>query len=157
MSVKVTVDGNLGLYQEIAASGFSSFNIENNVPASIASINLRDVQEPIILLEGATGSVSHDAGTAHIFKHSGIVDNFTVNLVNLNLNAGNATSVTLILSQSSTPYLATLGTVDGSSFVDFSWQGNALPIPTADRREIITFSIVNNGTSYEAFGVLTSF
>jgi len=196
MSVKVTADGTLGLYQETIGVASAALNVNSDVPVTVASpftingnliangavttnstltingattvnntltavaaasaLKLRDIQELTTPLTGATGGTTHNADLAHVFVHSSIAGAFTANFTNVGLTSGYATTLTLVLVQGATPRLATMGTIDGES-VTFSWQGNITPVPTASRTDIITFSVINSGGTYLAYGQLTSF
>lgn len=178
MSVKVTADGTLGLYQETNGITTSAFNINSDVPVTIASpfttngalaingaltavasgaaLKLRDIQELTTPIVGATGATTHNAALARIFVHSGIAGAFTVNFTNVGLTSGYATTLTLVLQQGATPRLPTMGTIDGTA-VTFSWQGNITPVPTANRTDVVTFSVILSGATYLVYGQLVSF
>ena len=180
MSVKVTADGTLGLYQETIgvspalqvnsdvpvtiASDLTTtgtFNVNGTMNATGAPVLLRDIQEATTPKTGATGTVTHNTATSHIFDHTSIASNFVVNLTNLNtsLLVGYATTVTLILHQGGTAYIPTAVQINGVAQT-LRWQGAVPPVGTASGTDIVTFSIVRTGsgtTDYYVFGQLTSF
>jgi hypothetical protein len=170
MSVKVTADGTLGLYQETIGIGAGALNVNSDVPVTIASpvtvtgaltatsaaVKLRDIQELTTPITGATGATTHNTALAHVFVHSSIAGDFTVNFTNVGLTSGYATNLTLVLQQNGTPRFPTMGTIDGAS-VTFSWQGNITPTVTAGRTDVVTFSVINSGGTYLVYGQLVSF
>jgi len=175
MSIKITADGTVGLYQEIIGIASPSLQINNDVPVTIASpltiagaltataapVYLRNIEEITTPLTGAGsgGDVEHDTSLAHIFVHSSIAANFTADLTNLNLTSGYATTVTLVLQQGATGYYPNVLKIAGSAKT-INWQGNVPPVPTsgAGRTDIVTFSIILSGPStYLVYGQLTSF
>ena len=171
MSIKITADGTVGLYQEIIGIASPSLQINNDVPVTIASpltiagaltataaaVKLRDVQELTTPLTGATGATTHNAALAHVFVHSSIAGNFTANFTNVGLTSGYATNLTLVLQQGGTPRLPTMGTIDGVAVTSFQWQGGIPPVGTASGTDVVTFSVINSGGSYLVYGQLVSF
>jgi hypothetical protein len=178
MSVKVTADGKLGLYQETIGVATPTLQVNSDVPVTVASdlttngaltvngamtavasgavIKLRDIQELTTPLTNATGATTHNASLARIFVHSSITGAFTANFTNVGLTSGSATTLTLVLQQGATPRLPTMGTIDGTA-VTFSWQGNITPVPTANRTDVVTFSVILSGATYLVYGQLVSF
>jgi hypothetical protein len=184
MNIKVTADGTLGLYQEGVGNASPSLDVNSDVAVNIASVltttgglvntgtfistggitataststvKLRDIQELTTPLTGATGATTHNAALARIFVHSSIAGAFTANFTNVGLTSGFATTLTLVLQQGGTARLPTMGTIDGTA-VTFSWQGNITPVPTANRTDVVTFSVINSGGTYLVYGQLVSF
>ena len=179
MSVKVTADGTIGLYQQTIGVSSPSFTVNSDVPVTVesdlttngattvnntltavaaaASLRLRDIQELTTPLTGATGATTHNADLAHVFVHSSIAGNFTANFTNVGLTSGYATNLTLVLQQGGTPRLPTMGTIDGQAVTSFQWQGGIPPVGTASGTDIVTFSVINSGGSYLVYGQLVSF
>lgn len=179
-NVKVTTDSKKGLYQEV--SNTAEIVVNSDVPVTIESnvtinddvtingdlvangsvtavadkVELRDIQEITTPIVGATGATTHDALLARIFVHSGIVGAFTANFTNVGLTSGYATTLTLVLQQGATPRVPTMGTIDGNA-VTFSWQGNVTPLGTANRTDVVTFSVILSGATYLVYGQLVSF
>ena len=168
--IKVTTNGTLGLYQETIGITSPSFNINSDVATNIAGpltmtgaltaiaapVLLRDIQELTTPIVGATGATTHDASLARIFVHSALAGDFTANFTNVGLTSGYATTLTLVLQQGATPRFPTMGTIDGTA-VTFSWQGNITPVVTANRTDVVTFSVILSGATYLVYGQLVSF
>jgi hypothetical protein len=119
-------------------------------------IKIKKVSETFTGLNGATSVVVHDCSLGHIFNHTNVAANFTVNLTNLALDAGSATTVTLILNQGSTARIPTVVQIAGVAQT-INWQGGSVPPGNANKKDIVSFSILNNGGAYAVFGQLVSF
>jgi hypothetical protein len=108
-------------------------------------------------MNGAIGVVTHDCSNGQIFNHVGITNNFTANFTNLNLDNGYATNITLILNQGGTAYLANDVQISGVAQT-INWQGNSIaPEGSPNKKEVVSFSILNDSGTYLIFGQLVSF
>jgi hypothetical protein len=114
------------------------------------------VHEKFQELADATGTVTHDCSSGQIFYHSSPDANWTVNLTNLNLGVGYATTVTLVIDQSETGYYPNALQIGGSAQT-INWQGNATPTPSTSRQDVVSFSILAVTGGYIVFGQLTGF
>ena len=104
----------------------------------------------------ATGVVTHDCSSGHVFYHTSPDANWTVNLTNLNLSTGYATAVTLVIVQGGTGYYPSAVQIGGVGQT-LNWQGNTTPTPSTNRTDVVTFSIINNSGTYTVLGQLTGF
>jgi hypothetical protein len=105
----------------------------------------------------ATGVVTHDCALGHIIYHTSPDDYFTVNLTNLNLASGYATSITVVMGQGATGYGPNALQISGVAQT-INWQGGSLPAaPTANGVDVMTFSILNNSGTYTVLGQVTGF
>jgi hypothetical protein len=121
------------------------------------SATIAKIQEPFIGLTNANSVFVHDCSNTQIFNHTSLSSNFTANFTNLNLANNNATSITLILNQGVTAYVANSVQIGGVSQT-VNWQGNTSPpTGTANKKDIMSFSILNASGTYTVFGQLTSF
>ena len=120
-------------------------------------ITFAQTQESFTTLNGATGVVNHNCALGMIFNHIGINSNFTVNLTNLNLDSGFATTVSCILNQGNTAYVANALRISGATQT-IKWQGNSIaPSGSPNKKEVISFSIYNVAGAYTVLGQLVSF
>lgn len=104
----------------------------------------------------ATGVVVHDCSLGHIFYHTSVDANWTVNLTNLNLDVSHATSITLVISQGGTGYIPSAVQIAGVAQT-IMWQNNQVPTPSVNRVDVVTFSILNSAGTYTVLGQLTGF
>ena len=114
------------------------------------------VIETSTALTGATGTVVHDTSNSHIFTHSSIAADFTANFTNLSLVANQTTALTLVLTQGATAYIPTAVEIGGTAQT-ILWQGGSAPSGTASGTDVVTFSIIYNGSSYTVLGNLASY
>jgi hypothetical protein len=131
-------------------------DIENSlITTSVLNIN-EGVFEKFQSLVDATGTVTHDCSSGHIFYHTSPDANWTVNLTNLNLAGGYATTVTIVIVQGGTGYYPNALQIEGSAQT-INWQSNSTPTPSTNRQDIVSFSILAVSGGYIVFGQLTGF
>jgi hypothetical protein len=104
----------------------------------------------------ATGTVEHDCLNGHIFYHTSPDANWTANFTNLNIATGYATSVTIVVTQGGTGYYPNAVQIGGVGQT-INWLANTTPTPSANRTDVVTFSIINNAGTYTVLGQLTGF
>lgn len=128
------------------------------VPSTVTAdiLNIKEVREVFTTKTGATGVVEHDCSTGHIFYHTSIAANFTANLTNLNLSAGSATTITLVLIQGASAYIPNALQIGGAAQT-INWQGGSAPSGNANKNDVVAFSILNNAGTYKVLGQLVSF
>lgn len=137
-------------------SGTTGLAVTGNVSAT-GIVKTEQIHEVFGTKTGATGNVSHDCSATQIFSHSSISANFTANFTNLNLDSGYATTVTLVLNQGGTAYVANAVQIGGVAQT-VSWQGSAsAPTGNANKKDVMSFSILNSSGTYTVLGQLTSF
>jgi hypothetical protein len=158
---RVASDGNFEIISSdyatniFALSDTGTLTIPGGYLASKAS-SFFGVKEKFNTKSGATGTVVHDCSTGHIFYHSGATANWTSNFTNLSMSNGYATTITLVVTQSSNAYIPSAIQLDGVGQT-LNWQGNVTPTGTASRRDVISFSILNVSSSYIVLGQFVSF
>ena len=118
--------------------------------------SLFKVMESFTGIVDATGVVTHNCSNTHIFNHTSIDNNFTANFTNLSLNSGEATSLTLVLNQGPTAYIANAVQIGGVAQT-IKWQANAQPTGNVNAVDIQTFSVLNTSGTYIVLGQLTTF
>jgi len=156
-------DGAQGIQGVQGLQGLGSdqfLNTTSNVTfASVTTplINLTGhFAEKFVNIAAATGTVAHDCSQGSLFNHVNIVNTFTVNVTNLNLAPGYTGNIVLILNQTSTAYVPNAIEVSGVARPIF-WQGGVLPFGNALKKDLVSFSFVNNAGTYTVFGQLVSF
>jgi len=114
--------------------------------------------ENISTLTGSTGVVPHDFNKNLVWLHSNIAANFTANFTNVpaSTTQSQAINFTLILLQGLTGYLPNAVQIDGVSQT-INWQDNQTPTPSANKKEIVSFSLIRNGVTWIVLGSLSSY
>lgn len=139
-------DQELNTTSNVTFSGVSIFG----------NITVKNINETVVTISSATGVVAHDFSEAAIFNHVNIQSTFTCNLTNLTLPTNRATNIVLILNQTSTSYIPEFFQIDGTTATIY-WQGNIIPIGNPDRKDIVSFSLLNDGNSILVLGQLVTF
>jgi len=88
---------------------------------------------------------------------TGATGNFSANVQNFNIPSGTISCVTVWISQGGTPYIANVIQIN-SSVRTINWQGGITPPPgNANKQDVISFTILNNGGTYTVLGQLATF
>jgi hypothetical protein len=101
-------------------------------------------------------TVVHDFRTASTWYHSSISQDFTPNFTNVPTNNERAIVCKLILSQGSTPYIPSAVQINGTSQT-VNWLGSSLPSGTANKKSIVTFTIIRTDATWVVLGKLESY
>jgi hypothetical protein len=111
----------------------------------------------VIRTKTAAGlTVVHDFRTASTWYHSSISQDFTPNFTNVPTNNERAIVCKLILSQGSTPYIPSAVQINGTSQT-VNWLGSSLPSGTANKKSVVTFTIIRTGSEWVVLGKLESY
>lgn len=128
--------------------------------AGLVAINtnavVKTVNEAFTTINGATGVVAHDYSTGAIFNHTAPAANFTVNITNLVLASGYGTSITIVLNQGATGRIPSALQIGGVAQT-INWQGGSAPTGNANKKDVVSFSILNVSGTYTVLGQLVSF
>jgi hypothetical protein len=119
-------------------------------------ITVKKVYETTNALTSATGVVTHNCNNGHIFVHSSVSANFTANFTNTTIAPNTATSFTLVINQGGTAYVPTAVQVGGQAQT-VNWQGGTQPGGNANKKDVVSFSVINNNGTWITLGQLTSF
>jgi hypothetical protein len=117
---------------------------------------LQTTVEVVVQKTAATGVVVHDYATGSVFLHSSISANFTCNITNPPAYNDRAYVVSLILVQGATPYMCTALQIDGVAQT-INWFGNTVPTGTANKRDVLSFSIIRTAAAYTVLGQNATF
>jgi len=117
---------------------------------------VQQTQENVAAKTGATGVVSHDWTVSDIFYHTGIVGNFTANIVNVPTTANKSYVVVLILTQGATPYYASALQVNGVP-VTMKWPNAFISPVIALHTDVQSFTLYYTGSTWIALAQITSF
>lgn len=134
-------------------------NTSNNVSFNEVSANttsLSKTLESFSSIADATGVVTHDCSSGQIFYHTSIDANFTANFTNLSIANGEATSLTLVLNQGATAYIATAVQIAGASQT-INWSANTQPSGNSNAIDVQSFSILRESGNYIVLGQLSTF
>ncbi len=156
--------GEVGVQGVQGSIGVSAYNQTLNTDSAVVFtsvtsniLNIKQVIETTNALSSATGTLTHDCALGHIFVHSSVSANFTPNFTNVTIPANNAAAFTLVINQGSTAYVANAVQIGGVAQT-VNWQGSTTaPAGNANKKDVISFSVVNNNGTWITLGQLTSF
>lgn len=151
LEIKTTNDADDNII--LNASGVT--RVVNNLQVDGASV-LKGVSESFTGLSGATGVVTHDCAGGTIFYHTSPTASFTVNATNLKCDAGYTASITLVISQGATAYIPSALQIAGSAQT-INWAGGSAPTGNANKKDVVSFSILNSSGTYIVLGQLVAF
>jgi len=115
-----------------------------------------ETTEVINTKTGATGTVVHDFSTGAVFYHSSLSANFTANFTNVPTTNNRTIAVVLLLSQGATGYYPSAVQIAGVAQT-ILWQGALLPSGTANRIDIVSFTLIRTGSVWTVIGALTTY
>lgn len=143
------VPGATGIQGSTGATGLTGASGATGVPPNL-------ILEASNTITGASGTVVHSYTVAGIFIHSSIVSNFTANFTNVPTTAGGVVSFSLILIQGLNAYYPSAVQIDGSPQV-INWVDGAAPTPAANRKEVVSFTLIRTGGSWIVLGNMSSY
>jgi hypothetical protein len=114
------------------------------------------VHEKFDTKSDANGVVEHSGSNGHVFYHNSPDDNWTANFTNISFTSNYATTLTLVINQGANGYYANSIQIGGVAQT-VNWQANTLPIPSNNRIDVQTFSILYTGSAYIVLGQMTGF
>ena len=166
-----SIDNGYLVYSAIAGShNIQALNIEHDTSPSLGGnlntnsktitggLKLADngIIEKFHGFSGSATTVGLDLNTSHSLFIPSATNNKTLALTNVSLANGEATNITVIWKQGTTPYMINALSINGlSAFV--YWQGGSTPTGTANGVDTISFSIYSTGSSYYITGQSVSY
>jgi hypothetical protein len=123
-------------------------------------LRISEVTETFTTLANAGNTiqktVNHDFTAGSIFRHTTLVDNFAANFTNVPVANDRMITLTLMLEQGPTAYLANACQVAGVSYT-VRWQGNAEPTPTSNAVEFQSFFLMRAVNDWKVLSHLVSY
>lgn len=146
----LSIDGSGVLY----ASGsptFTNITTTGQIIESFQSYTTAITGSPSITFSCTNGNIWMVAPTG------GPGSAWTALFTNLAITTGQATNITMIVSQGSTPHIPSAVSINGTS-VTVDWQGGSVPTGNANKLDAIAYSVLQTGAStYVVFGQLVTF
>lgn len=105
---------------------------------------------------GATGVVDHNFLEGSVWYHYGVSANFTVNFLNVPEVNNRLISLVLAIQQGSVPYYPSQCRINGNTYV-IKWQDGIVPPVTADKLDVVGFTIFKINNVWNVTGSITSF
>ena len=122
-------------------------------------LKLEQAQESFAVYNTAIGAstVNLDCSANNIwFIQSSVSQNWTVNLQNTNIDSLYASNIVLLINQGSPAYIPNTLQLDGVG-QSINWQGGGAPSGNANKKDSVSFTILNNSGTYTVLGQLVTF
>jgi hypothetical protein len=137
------------------ASGLTWDSINHILSVSGTAV-LQQSTEVLNVKTGATGIVTHDFDTGAIWFHTGVLAGFTANFTNIPTVNNRATVVTIMVLQGSTAYLPAAIQINGSA-QSVNWLGGVLPTGTANKIDLVSYTIMRINNAWNVIGSLSNY
>jgi hypothetical protein len=121
------------------------------------SLNIGSVNEKIVLeVSGGTSSYEFDYNSGSVFYLSGSLGNNVYNISNVPTEDLNAVSLTFVIKQGLTPYIATSYKLNNENVI-VSWANNEIPVGNSNKTDVIGLTALRVGSSWNVLGTFTTF
>jgi hypothetical protein len=119
-------------------------------------VGLPMVIEIVTPLTGATGTVVHDTSSTNTFVHTSISANFTANFTNVPTTDNRSITFQLVLVQGASAFVPNAVQIGGSAQT-INWAGNAVPVGTPNRIDVVIFQLIKSSGVTRLIGSLGSY
>jgi hypothetical protein len=121
------------------------------------SLNIGSVNEKIVLeVSGGTSTYEFDYNDGSVYYLTNSLNNNTYNVSNVPTENLNAISLTFIVKQESTPYIASSYRLNNES-VTVKWANNEHPVGNSNKTDVIGLTALRVGSSWNILGTFTTF
>jgi hypothetical protein len=120
-------------------------------------LNIGSVNEKIVLeVSGGTSSYEFNYNSGSVFYLSDSLGNNVYNVSNVPTEDLNAVSLTFVIKQGLTPYIATSYKLNNEN-VTVSWANNEIPVGNSNKTDVIGLTALRVGSSWNVLGTFTTF
>lgn len=117
---------------------------------------LGTTSEKLSISSGGTGSVTYNTLANSVFYNSGPTGNITANFTNVPTTTAQATSVTVVVSQSATARIIE-GIQINSTASTISWANKITPTGNANQYDVFGFSLIRSGSTWITLGQMSTY
>ena len=117
---------------------------------------LQQTVEKMSTLADPAGTVNVDFTTGSVWFVYGLTQNFTINFDNVPSDVDSAISIVFILNQGGTGYLPNQIQIDTAPQT-IQWQNGIEPTPSSDSTDVVSFTLINTGSTWEILGSLVAY
>jgi hypothetical protein len=141
-----------GYTYQFSGSAKMQNDLSINGELTIGSVNEK------IVLEVSGGTSSHEFNyvSGSVFYISSSLGNNVYNVSNIPTEDLNAVSLTFIVKQESTPYMASSYKLNNEN-ISVSWANNEAPIGNSNKTDVIGLTALRVGSSWNVLGTFTTF
>jgi hypothetical protein len=120
-------------------------------------LNIGSVNEKIVLqVSGGTSSYEFNYNSGSVFYLSGSLGDNVYNVSNVPTEDLNAVSLTFIIKQETTPYIASSYKLNNEN-VTVRWANNEQPMGNSNKTDVIGLTALRVGSSWNVLGTFTTF
>lgn len=112
--------------------------------------------QDIIVLTNAMGIVNHNFGLGSLFVHDSIAGDFTINLINFNMESEKSTNIVVQLNQGPVAFYINGFRINGIT-IPIKWVNSSPQFGTALQSDIVSFTIIRIATTYFVLAQMISF
>lgn len=121
------------------------------------NLTIGSVEEKIVLeVSGGTSTYEFDYNSGSVFYLTSSLSNNVYNISNVPTEDNKAISITFVIKQESTPYIASSYKINNGN-VTVSWANNEQPIGNANKTDVIGLTALRVGSSWNILGTFTTF
>lgn len=133
-----------------------SAKLQNDVNI-VGELSIGSVSEKIVLeISGGTSQYEFDYHSGSVFYLTSSLSNNSYNVTNTPTEEQRAVSITFVVKQESTPYIASSYKLNDEN-VTVSWAGNESPSGNANKTDVIGLTAFRIGSSWNVLGTFTTF
>lgn len=133
-----------------------SAKLQNDVNI-VGELTIGSVSEKIVLeVSGGTSQYEFDYHSGSVFYLTSSLSNNSYNVTNASTEEQRAVSITFVVKQESTPYIASSYKLNNET-VTVSWAGNEQPTGNANKTDVIGLTALRVGSSWNVLGTFTTF
>jgi len=133
-----------------------SAKLQNNVNI-VGELSIGSVSEKLVLeIGGGTSQYEFDYHSGSVFYLTSSLSNNSYNVTNTPTEEQRAVSITFVVKQESTPYIASSYKLNNET-VTVSWAGNEQPTGNANKTDVIGLTALRVGSSWNVLGTFTTF
>jgi len=133
-----------------------SAKLQNDVNI-VGELSIGSVSEKLVLeIGGGESQYEFDYHSGSVFYLTGSLSNNSYNVTNTPTEEQRAVSITFVIKQESTPYIASSYKINDET-VTVSWAGNEQPTSNANKTDVIGLTALRVGSSWNVLGTFTTF
>lgn len=133
-----------------------SARLQNDVDID-GELTIGSVSEKVVLnISGGTSQYEFDYYSGSVFYLTSSLSNNSYNVSNTPTAGQRAVSITFVIKQESTPYIASSYKLNNEN-VTVSWANNEQPIGHANKTDVIGLTALRVGSSWNVLGTFTTF
>jgi hypothetical protein len=133
-----------------------SAKLQNDVNI-VGELTIGSVSEKIVLeISGGTSQYEFDYHSGSVFYLTSSLSNNTYNISNAPTEEQRAVSITFVIKQETTPYIASSYKLNNEN-VTVKWANNEQPTGNANKTDVIGLTALRVGSSWNVLGTFTTF